>query len=94
MNNRLIISSLFGLGLILTVLFARRGATAAPPVILQQTNREEEMGVSEITDTAFRRIVQEYEAYVEEALAKENVPGAAVAIVKDGKIAYLRGFGL
>ncbi|NUO00335.1 MAG: beta-lactamase family protein [Saprospiraceae bacterium] len=94
MNNRIIISSLVGLGLILTLMFARRGATAASPVLLQQANREEELGVSEITDPGFRRIVEEYEAYVEEALEKEGVPGAAVAIVKNGKIAYLRGFGL
>ncbi|MDZ4681168.1 MAG: serine hydrolase domain-containing protein [Saprospiraceae bacterium] len=94
MNNKIIMLSFVVLGLILTALFARRGANAAPSTPLQQTNREEELDVSEITDTAFRRIVEEYEAYVEEALVKENVPGAAVAIVKDGKIAYLRGFGL
>lgn len=95
MNKKIIIVTVVVLGLILTALVARRGAKAAPTGLpLQKANRQEELGVSEITDTAFRRIVEEYEAYVEEALAKENVPGAAVAIIKDGKIAYLRGFGL
>lgn len=94
MNKKLIILSFVTVGLILTAVIPRRGAQAEPRVPLHQINRMEEMGVSAITDTAFRRIVKEYEAYVEEALAKEGVPGAAVAIIKDGKIAYLRGFGL
>ncbi len=94
MNKKLIILSFVTVGLILTAVIPRRGAQAEPRVSHQQINRMEEMGVSAITDTAFRRIVKEYEAYVEEALEKEGVPGAAVAIIKDGKIAYLRGFGL
>ena len=34
------------------------------------------------------------EAYIEKARIAENVPGVVVVIVKDGKIAYLKGFGV
>ncbi len=37
---------------------------------------------------------QEFEAFIERALTEYKVPGAAVAIVKDGKIVYIKGFGI
>lgn len=38
-------------------------------------------------------LLAELEAYIEEALVKYNVPGAAVAIVHDNEIVYAKGFG-
>ena len=35
-----------------------------------------------------------FEAYVESSMEEWNVPGAAIAIVKDDKIIYERGFGV
>lgn len=34
------------------------------------------------------------ETYVDKAMAAEGVPGAVIVVVKDGKIAYLKGFGV
>jgi CubicO group peptidase (beta-lactamase class C family) len=39
-------------------------------------------------------ILPVFEAYVEKARIAEDVPGVVVVIVKDGKIAYLKGFGV
>ncbi|HXF90387.1 MAG TPA: serine hydrolase domain-containing protein, partial [Candidatus Nitrosotenuis sp.] len=36
----------------------------------------------------------QFDKYVTESMADWNVPGAAIAIVKDGKIVYLKGFGV
>jgi CubicO group peptidase (beta-lactamase class C family) len=36
----------------------------------------------------------EFEAYIVEAMARFNVPGAAVAVVQDGEIVYAQGFGV
>jgi len=94
MNKKLLILLFVITALPFVAMYWGRGVQADSPKPPPAANREEEFGIETITDTAFRRIVQEYEAYVEEAIAKEGVPGAAVAIVKDGKIAYLRGFGL
>lgn len=44
--------------------------------------------------TPFDAIVSEYEQYIEESLALTGTPGAAVAIVKDSLIVFLKGFGL
>ena len=34
------------------------------------------------------------ETYLDKAMAAEGVPGAVIVVVKDGKIAYLKGFGV
>ncbi|MBX9805091.1 MAG: serine hydrolase [Alphaproteobacteria bacterium] len=34
------------------------------------------------------------EAYIEKSMAAEGIPGAVVVVVKDGKIAYIKGFGV
>src|SRR5687768_3490992 len=35
-----------------------------------------------------------FEAYVADALDRYGVPGASVAVVQDGEVVYLRGFGV
>ncbi|HKG26642.1 MAG TPA: serine hydrolase domain-containing protein, partial [Thermomicrobiales bacterium] len=39
-------------------------------------------------------LVTQFEAYVEDLLARTQVPGTAVAVVQDGKVVYARGFGV
>lgn len=34
------------------------------------------------------------EAYIDQAMVAEGIPGAVVVVVKDGKIVYLKGFGV
>jgi len=34
------------------------------------------------------------ETYINQAMSAEGVPGAIVVIVKDGKVIYLKGFGV
>lgn len=44
--------------------------------------------------TPFDAVVSEYEQYIKESLALTGTPGAAVAIVKDSLIVFLKGFGV
>ena len=39
-------------------------------------------------------LIAELEAYIEEAMATYDVPGAAVAVVRDGEVVYRGGFGV
>lgn len=39
-------------------------------------------------------LLGELEDYISEALEQAHIPGAAVAIVQDGQVAYLKGFGV
>ncbi len=39
-------------------------------------------------------LLKEYEAYIKEAVENGEAPGAAVAIVKDSSVLFLKGFGL
>jgi CubicO group peptidase (beta-lactamase class C family) len=39
-------------------------------------------------------LLAELEEYIEDAMSRFNIPGAAVAIVQDGEIAYTSGFGV
>jgi beta-lactamase class C len=41
-----------------------------------------------------QKVLAEYESFIESAIKKGLAPGAAVAIVKDSSIIFLRGFGL
>ena len=43
---------------------------------------------------ALSSVLPVFETYVENARIAENIPGVVVVIVKDGKIAYLKGFGV
>ncbi len=49
-------------------------------------------GVAPLPLTGERRAA--FEAYVAEALHRFGVPGAAVAVVEDGRVVYLKGFGV
>jgi CubicO group peptidase (beta-lactamase class C family) len=39
-------------------------------------------------------LVREFESYVEDLMARLQVPGAAVAVVQNGKMVYAKGFGV
>src|SRR5688572_29065837 len=41
-----------------------------------------------------QKLLAEYEVFIERAIRAGASPGAAVAIVKDSSIIYLKGFGL
>jgi CubicO group peptidase (beta-lactamase class C family) len=45
-------------------------------------------------ETLTPELLAELEAYIEEQLAAQSVPGAAVAIVQDGEVIYRQGFGV
>lgn len=44
--------------------------------------------------TPFDELLNHYEAYINESLELTGTPGAAIAIVKDSSIIYLKGFGV
>ncbi|MBL7851512.1 MAG: serine hydrolase [Cyclobacteriaceae bacterium] len=45
------------------------------------------------TSTDLDKQIKEYDTYVQAALKQWEVPGAGVALVKDGKVIYLKAFG-
>src|SRR5215208_5766660 len=71
-----------------TTLFpvAAQGMATATPSIVDLR------GVAPLPLTGERAAA--FEAYVAEALARYGVPGASVAVVQDGEVIYLRGFGV
>lgn len=44
--------------------------------------------------TPFDEVLLEYQSYIEQSLAESGTPGAAVAIVSDSSIVFLKGFGI
>jgi len=55
---------------------------------------QERIVESAVVVTPFDELLREYEAYISESLELSGTPGAAVAIVADSTIIYLRGFGV
>ena len=53
----------------------------------------ETIPASELDDDT-KAFIARYDAFVEKFMREAGVPGAAVAIVKDGKIAHVKGFGV
>lgn len=47
-----------------------------------------------VADSKLQPLINEFEAFVRMRMEQEGVPGAAIAIVKDTNIIYLKGFGL
>lgn len=47
-----------------------------------------------VTPTPFDNMLQEYEAYLQESLDDTGTPGAAVAVIRDSTIVFLKGFGV
>jgi CubicO group peptidase (beta-lactamase class C family) len=53
---------------------------------------------TELTGVAPKRfagaVVDQFEAYVADLMARTKVPGASVAVVQDGKVVFAKGFGV
>ncbi len=47
-----------------------------------------------VMDDSLARYLEEFEQDFEEGLNSEGIPGAAVAIVKDGRVVFQKGFGV
>ncbi|MBK8706006.1 MAG: hypothetical protein IPN33_22245 [Saprospiraceae bacterium] len=45
-------------------------------------------------DPATQELLTKYEEYVRFSMGEENIPGAAVAIVKGGRVIFEKGFGV
>jgi CubicO group peptidase (beta-lactamase class C family) len=51
--------------------------------------------LSKVTPKSFdQRMRAELEAYITNLMQREQVPGASVAVVQDGKVVYQQGFGV
>jgi CubicO group peptidase (beta-lactamase class C family) len=59
-------------------------------LILSVTSISAQDDPGRVTD----EMLTEFTAYVEDSLIRWHIPGAAVAIVQDGKIVYAQGFGV
>ena len=55
-------------------------------------SRSDRTGATPLPLTGKRRAA--FEAYVADALHRFDVPGAAVAVVGNGEVVYLNGFGV
>jgi CubicO group peptidase (beta-lactamase class C family) len=64
------------------------GAQAETPTV----SRSDLTGVTPLPLTGERRAA--FEAYIADALYRFDVPGAAVAVVQNGEVVYLNGFGV
>jgi CubicO group peptidase (beta-lactamase class C family) len=62
------------------------------PVAQATTVTAGQTGVAPLPLTGDRRA--EFEAFVATSLVKMGVPGASVAVVQDGEVVYLQGFGV
>jgi CubicO group peptidase (beta-lactamase class C family) len=82
-----ILATLLVLVLAYTLPAGTLGAQEASP-----TASADLTGATPLPLTGERRA--EFEAYVAEALVRFDVPGAAVAVVQDGEVVYLNGFGV
>jgi len=51
-------------------------------------------GFSQKVSTNLAKQVQEFDAYVESARTSWQVPGLAIAVVKDGKVIFKKGYGV
>ena len=58
------------------------------------TQKEEAQNASPEVSDLDPVLVAEIEALVEQVMGDGSVPGAAIGIVKDGELAYARGFGV
>lgn len=47
-----------------------------------------------VMDESFARYLEDFEQDFEDGLNSRGIPGAAVAIVKDGRVVYQKGFGV
>jgi len=45
-------------------------------------------------DTSFRAFLEEYNRFFEQEMSRTQTPGAAVVVVKDSQIVFLRGYGV
>src|SRR5690606_15235543 len=50
--------------------------------------------LSDVEPLRFEAVADEFEQYVKDALADFGVPGASVAVVQDGEVAHLAGYGV
>jgi CubicO group peptidase (beta-lactamase class C family) len=76
---------------ILFSLFAGAPASRAQPETIT-ASRSDLTGATPLPLTGKRRAA--FEAYIAEALYRFGVPGAAIAVVQNGDVVYLNGFGV
>ncbi len=92
---------LFGLLLIVTLAFVYLPNTPKENIKLTEADNTEAVPLLTKDVTALfdpnpytQKVLSQYEAFIKQAIMDGISPGAAVAIVKDSSIIYLKGFGL
>jgi CubicO group peptidase (beta-lactamase class C family) len=69
--------------------------TATVPALTAAPNLPVPPDLSKVTPKPFdQRMRAELEAYITNLMQREQVPGASVAVVQDGKVVYQQGFGV
>lgn len=91
---RYLLATLAVIGAIAFVLNSKEAASKQP----LYTAAEEEPSIKKVevaapTDPAWIELLEDYTKFVQHAIDKQYAPGAAVAIVRDSSIIFMKGFG-
>jgi CubicO group peptidase (beta-lactamase class C family) len=65
-------------------------ATAGPPTAPEGNATEPDLRLTEPLEA----VVQDLETYIPGFIAQQRVPGAAIALIRDGKVVWSEGFGV
>lgn len=78
-------------------LSTRRGEVNALPLkdsLVTKVRAQKKVLVTEDGNPFVKQTIQEFESFIKFMIANKQAPGAAVAIVRDTNIIFLKGFGL
>ena len=87
-KKRIIILSLIIFTLLLIASFLRKKPTALPAAIKPKAI------IKAPVNPEMEKVLQAYEASVLELMNDTGIPGAAIAVIKDTTVVYIKGFGV
>jgi CubicO group peptidase (beta-lactamase class C family) len=98
-NARLLIAPSESVGLIVMSNIVDQSAGIVPALLISQPLIPQLLGVDSGNETSAEEpaidpeLVAQIDAYIEEMMAGNGLPGFALGVVKDGTLAYAKGFG-
>src|SRR5579859_652688 len=81
-------------GLSFFILSKRQEASAKPAIKKDSVSVEKDVAPFQEPNPFVGKALKEFEGFIKTALANRQAPGAAVAIVRDTNIIFLKGYGL
>jgi beta-lactamase class C len=65
-----------------------------PTAVVKKKGAEFEVSFKPTENPSFRKLLQDYESQVNQLQATSHTPGAAIAIIQDSTIIFMKGFGV